>query len=641
MFRNHNRIAAVLFVLLTSYCCCINGQSVVTADFSIQTGTPLIKTKFNVYQTPLAPMNRLRRDMPLLAELNIRSLRFESAWGKHIDFNAPSISGTYPDFKYNYEDYDRFLKGVVAQNVNPLLTVGYNPAPLNIGTDSRNKPNDMQAWHKISKDFAAHWKQIGIKPIDYEIWNEPDLHIFFNGTKADYFDIYKAGSTGVKLGDADAKVGGPVTAFAKWYKDFLAFVKVNELPLDFISGHAYANATEQLDSMRSALGASGWPRVETYLTEYASYTTSPNTDIAEGGAQERFVAAADFLKDAKMFLSYTELTKVYWAQWLDVELLSKQGKWYYNKGTDKMGLVDLSGNRKALFNGFKIYNMMPVDRNKVTLNGSADAMASSDAHNAALVIWNNAQTETNVVVNLHKLPFRKGTANIYRIDEGHSSYYENNASDSLEMVESVELSAGTFTWKGKLPGKGVIYFKLSDKSAISKLEKNAVAKHTRTHHWFQDRGNNNYADFDNHTWIARLGMGSQKDTALSQIGIEMMDVPSIIRIQTDTYGGPRSVNSRSFLGYRLDFVDKNQKYVKSILFHGGLYNKKRKVALPWAKGGIADEVHFVSIKNASLEIAKLAPPDFEGKLMLSFIQQDTGRNSGAKFKLYANTEASL
>jgi hypothetical protein len=40
---------------------------------------------------------------------------------------------------------------------------------------------------------------------------------------------------------------------------------------------------------------------------------------------------------------------------------------------------DISGKRKALFNGFKAYNMMPVDRKEVSIKGAgAEAFASSD-----------------------------------------------------------------------------------------------------------------------------------------------------------------------------------------------------------------------------------------------------------------------
>lgn len=644
MFKNRiilkwSRFLFVLFIIgLTKIAA---GQIQIIVDFSLHTDPPLIKTKFNVYQTPLAPMSRLERDMPLLKELQVRSLRFETAWGKTIDFNAPSITGTFPDFKYNRTGYTRFLKGVLAQNVYPLLTVGYNPDPLKPAKDSRDKPNDMKAWQKISKDFALHWKQLGIKPIDYEIWNEPDLHIFFNGTKADYFDMYKAGATGIKEGDPNAKVGGPVAAFSGWYKDFLSFVKSNNLPLDFLSGHAYANAPLQLDSMRSALGKDNWPQVETYMTEYASYTTVPNTDIAEGGAQERYVAAADFLRDAKVFLNYTELTKVYWAQWLDVELLSKEGKWYYNKGTDKMGLVDLSGKRKALFNGFKIYNMMPVDRNNVTVsNRGADAMASSDANNAALVIWNPANSDTSVTVSLNHIPFAKGKAEVFRIDSTHSSYYENGK-DDLEITEALPLASNTLKWSGELPAKGVIFLKLTDGSTISELKSNAAAKDIRTYHWFSDRGNSNYADFDRSTWIARLGMGSEKDTGISQIGVEMINVPASLRITAEIFGNPQFIDDNSLLGYRFDFINNSGKYVKSILYHGGIYNANSNANLPWAKGGQADAIHSINIKNAKINIAKIIPANFSGKLMLSFLLQNTGRNSGVKFKVFKNSTQTI
>lgn len=644
IFKNHSvskGINILFIVFIISLGNTVTAQTRIVADFSLRSDPPLIKTKFNVYQTPLAPMSRLERDMPLLKELQIRSLRFETAWGKSVDFNAPSIRGTFPDFTYNRSDYARFLKGVTTQNVYPLLTVGYNPEPLKPGKDPRDKPNDMKAWYKISKDFAAWWKQAGIKPIDYEIWNEPDLHIFFNGTKADYFDIYKAGAAGIKEGDPNAKVGGPVAAFSAWYKDFLSFVKSNNLPLDFLSGHAYANARQQLDSMRSALGRYNWPGVETYMTEYASYTSAPNTDIAQGGAQERYVAAADFLRDAKMFLNYTELTKVYWAQWLDVELLSKEGKWYYNKGTDKMGLVDLTGKRKALFNGFKIYNMMPVDRNKVIIDGkAADAMASSDANNAALVIWNPANVDTTITVDLKNLPFSKGKITVYRIDSKHSSYYENNGKDELEETETMPLASNTFNWSGTLPAKAVIFIKLSDQTAQSELKPNAAAQDIRTYHWFYDRGNSSYADFDRNTWIARLGMGSEKDTAISQIGIEMIHIPNQLRIKAEAFGDIHAIDKNSFLGYRLDFMDNSKKYVKSILFHGSLLNRHRSIVLPWAKGGKADTTKFININDAKVNIVKLAPKNFNGKLVLSFILQNTGKNTGVKFKVFKAEEGS-
>lgn len=616
-------------------------QTQIIADFSKRTGPPLIKTKFNVYQTPLAPLQRMLNDQHLLKESGIRSLRFETAWGKSIDFNAPSITGTYPDFKYNRTGYTQFIKGLEAQLVYPLLTLTYTPDPLKLGKDWRDKPSSLEGYEKVTRDFAAYWKSQQIMPIDYEVWNEPDFKVFFSGGKTDYFDIYKAGAQGIKAGNKDAKVGGPVTAFNGWYKDFLSFVKNNNLPLDFLSGHAYSNAGGQLQAMKSALGTFDWPGVETYLTEYASYKSVPGTDIREGGASERYIAAADFFKDAKMFLEHTELTKVYWAQWSDVELLSKEGNWYYEPKTDKMGLIDLSGKPKALFNGFKIYNLMPVDRNEAIINNpNVDALASSDAHNAGFVVWNLSDSATTITTALKKLPFKNGSVKIYRIDATHSSYFENKNNYNLVPLEIKKLSADQFSWTGKLPAKAVVFIQLKDNSGQSELKTNLVAKDIRTYHWFWDRGNTNYADFDRQTWIARLGMGSSKDTATAQIGVELTYVPQKLRIVAKTSGTPHIINDKSVLGYRLDFMDTNGNYVKSVLFHGTVYHNYHE-KLSWGKKNIADINLAIRVNDHTLNLKKLTPANFNGKILLTFILQNTGKNSSVTFKVYKASDIKL
>ena len=73
---------SILFLLISGFGAL--AQTEIEADFSQDSYPPLIKTKFNVYQTPLAPQQRWERDMPLLKELQIRALRFETAWEKAL-----------------------------------------------------------------------------------------------------------------------------------------------------------------------------------------------------------------------------------------------------------------------------------------------------------------------------------------------------------------------------------------------------------------------------------------------------------------------------------------------------------------------------------------------------------------------------
>lgn len=86
-----------------------------------------------------------------------------------------------------------------------------------------------------------------------------------------------------------------------------------------------------------------------------------------------------------------------------------------------------------------------------------------------------------------------------------------------------------------------------------------------------------------------------------------------LRITTVTFGKPHVINNNSLLGYRFDFMDNSGKYIKSILFHGGIYNVNREVELPWAKGSKPDTFHLINIKNARINIAKLVPKNFNGK----------------------------
>ena len=622
----------VLLLAAAALAAPVVAQVSVRVDYGEFVDPPLIKTKFGVYQTPLAPIDRMLRDLPLLGELEARTLRFETAWGKTIDFNPPSITGTPEALRYDRTDYTRWVDGVVAQGARPLLTHSYTPVPLQQDGDWRNPPTDLDAWERVNEDYARYWYEHGLKGLDIEIWNEPDLSIFFLGTREDYFDLYRTGARGARAGHPDAKIGGPVTAFSEWYSAFLAFVRSENLPLDFLSGHAYANAEAQITPMRNVLGRNTWPGVEMWLTEYAAYPSNPGTDIRGGGAIERFRAAADFLDDVERFLAYPELTRVYWAQWSDIEFKDAEGNWTVNYDADKMGFVDVTGEKKAIYNAFALYNRMPVDRNAVQVaGGDIGALASSDTHNAAVLLWNPTETAATVTITLDALPFEQGTAELYRIDADHASFFENRDAPELAVVERHTVDGGQFSWTGALPGKGTLYLALSDGSGESELDRNEVARVVRTDHWFQDRGNTHYADFDPHTWTARLGMGKAKDRALAQVGVTAEELPARLYIRTTTSGMVQDLDANSLLGVRIDYGDGTGTFTGSVLFHGGLYHAGRTTPFPWGTGEAPDEV--VQVEDFSgfvVDLAQHGPAGVPERAVVSFVMQNTGSGSRAK-----------
>ena len=164
----------------------------------------------------------------------------------------------------------------------------------------------------------------------FEVWNEPNLNTnpkagFFDGTKSDYFKLYKASAQAVKSVDARLKVGGPATSNfiadtrfdgevydqsksrfysqdkinkqqwkGSWIEDFIRYCEKENLPLDFIATHPYPtdyaldpesgrskdavryvySLRDDINWIRKQLAASKYPNAEIHLTEWS---TSPNS----------------------------------------------------------------------------------------------------------------------------------------------------------------------------------------------------------------------------------------------------------------------------------------------------------------------------------------------------------------------------
>ena len=73
----------------------------------------------------------------------------------------------------------------------------------------------------------------------FEVWNEPDLPIFFHGKQQDYFELYAATARTIKNVDAALRVGGPSTSACRWVGAFKSYCEKNDVPFDFLTTHHY------------------------------------------------------------------------------------------------------------------------------------------------------------------------------------------------------------------------------------------------------------------------------------------------------------------------------------------------------------------------------------------------------------------
>ena len=573
-------------------------QIKVNVDFDKSMDFPLSKTKVGgLYQTPWTTAEWLERDIPKICELESRSMRYEIAWGQR-GYGNEMITKNDDSLNFDFSAIDLFT-GLVS-NCNSNLVMCHSYTPKVAGDTAVSPPTDYLAYKEVNKRFAQHWKNMKLQNHFIEIWNEPDNSPNFFSRSAsieDYFKIYKYATEGILEANPDAKVGGTASAWREWHIPFMQKCNETGMPVHYLSGHNYGDPTPQLMSMRNALIQANRPDVEMLMTEYSPYIPWIG-ETWGAGLVERFEAAMTFFNAVEKFLTYPDLTYVHWAQYIDT---GNGTPIPADRKGDKMGLIDAnSGKRKALFNAFRIYGMMPVDRFELTSDyADVKGFASADPYNAGIVLWNTGRLQQEVTISVNNLPFSSGEAKLYRIDRRNSWYETAGRVDTMRVIETFNIDSKEFIWTGSIPELSVIFIKFEDFTEKTELSLNPFAYVIKTHHWFENRNEPTYADFDFKTWITRMGMG-------------------------DVQSGNSTVN------FRIDFQNKAGEYVKSVLFHGGLYDTKRDNIINWGTKKHADKIVKVDLTGFDVRLSGHAPSDWNGKAVITYQMQNTGANSRVK-----------
>jgi xylan 1,4-beta-xylosidase len=232
----------------------------------------------------------------------------------------------------------------------------------------------------------------------FEVWNEPNLWLFFHGTKSQYFELYKVTAQAVKSVDSQLRVGGPATSnfvpdsrfdgeredascqcgtYAAadidqldwrpvWVGQFLEFCAENRLPVDFVSTHPYptdwaldehgegrrlareVGATPRdLALLRSMVEASSYPTAEIHLTEWS---TSPSP---RDFTHDTLHAAAYVVKAIVDSIGSVELLS-YWT-FTDIFEETGAGETPFHGG---FGMINLQGIVKPMFHIYRFLNLL-------------------------------------------------------------------------------------------------------------------------------------------------------------------------------------------------------------------------------------------------------------------------------------------
>jgi xylan 1,4-beta-xylosidase len=183
-------------------------------------------------------------------EVGLKRVRFHGILNDELGVDTPTwlnAGHASPNFRDVFEVYD----GLLAHGVSPYVELSFMPKALASGTrtfgfynGNVTPPASLEAWGDFITIFVrALADRYGIAVVrqwPFEVWNEPNLSVFWAGTQAQYFEFYKATAVAIKGVDAAIQVGGPSTASVGWIGEFLAYCADNNAPVDFVATHCYA-----------------------------------------------------------------------------------------------------------------------------------------------------------------------------------------------------------------------------------------------------------------------------------------------------------------------------------------------------------------------------------------------------------------
>lgn len=236
---------------------------------------------------------------------------------------------------YNWSYVDAVYDALQQIGVRPVVELSFMPPTLASGSGTLfwwranvTPPADLSEWARLIGALTRHFvERYGLDEVRqwyFEVWNEPNLHAFWQGTRSQYFALYKASVQAIKAVDSRLRVGGPATSnfvpddrFAGetedltrhkthqardldaldwqgvWIDEFLTYCAAEKLPVDFVSTHPYPTdfaldgqqtlrgRSRGVDSLqkdiawlREHVHRSAYPGAPLLLTEWSSSPTS-------------------------------------------------------------------------------------------------------------------------------------------------------------------------------------------------------------------------------------------------------------------------------------------------------------------------------------------------------------------------------
>jgi hypothetical protein len=345
---------------------------------------PFVKTQTAIgddYFDGRDSVARVRRHMNTARELGVKYLRFGFSW-----------NGVEPEQgKYDFKFWDMLVSEAQRAKIELIPYVAYTPkwAARSEHEYWQQPPRDPQLYAELLKTLAKRYRG---RIHSWEIWNEPDLKEYWQGTADEFAELVRVAAPAIREGDPAAQVvlAGMSRGPSDFFRTLVEKHHVEKLA-NVIAMHAYPESwgeeraetvfDELVPGMRTILDDAG-SKLPLVLNEmgYADYRYAPNKASQFGTSvfydyehTRQYQAAMLF----KMFVMAAGTGELAMAGWYRIDdFMHTDNRMPADRVHYHLGVVDVKGKRKPAFFALKFFNKLFDEPVRALDVGSRNAKSS-------------------------------------------------------------------------------------------------------------------------------------------------------------------------------------------------------------------------------------------------------------------------
>jgi xylan 1,4-beta-xylosidase len=343
---------------------------------------------------------------------------------------------------YNFTYVDQIYDGLLKNGVRPVVEISFMPKKVASDPNALHPfwykqnvspPKDYAKWDDLIRHLAQHLvDRYGLGEVSqwyFEVWNEPNIDFWAGNPKQPtYFELYDDTARALKTVSPFLRVGGPSTAAADWADAFLAHCAKQNVPVDFVSSHGYADDTVEnllhtseqipfnqrvcraIGKVRGQIKASAFPNLPLFWTEWnvrGDHELRDTTYVAPALAYD--IVQCDGLVD---MMSYWTFDDVF-----------EEGGVPPDPMHGGFGLIAVGGIKKPSYFGFLLLHKLGTER---LSNPASDVLVTRHPDGTLVVAtWNLVEPEAKGVPKRVQLQFHNtnpaATVLVSRADETHGN----------------------------------------------------------------------------------------------------------------------------------------------------------------------------------------------------------------------------